>query len=69
VLATVTVARQAIADQDLPVEIELAGGIKRDNAGQAFAAGVDILVAGSAIFEATDQAGAAREIRDAALAA
>jgi ribulose-phosphate 3-epimerase len=69
VLDKVKVARQAIDDQDLPVEIEIDGGIKRDNAGQAFAAGVDILVAGSAIFEATDQAGAAREIRDAALAA
>jgi ribulose-phosphate 3-epimerase len=69
VLDKVKVARQAIDDQDLPVEIEIDGGIKRDNAGQAFAAGVDILVAGSAIFEATDQAGAAREIRDAARAA
>ena len=69
VLDKVKVARQAIDDQDLPVEIEIDGGIKHDNAGQAYAAGVDILVAGSAIFEAQVQARAAREIREAALAA
>jgi ribulose-phosphate 3-epimerase len=69
VLDKVKIARQAIDEQDLPVEIEIDGGIKRDNAGEAFAAGVDILVAGSAIFEATDQAAAARAIREAALAA
>jgi len=68
VLDKVKIARDAIDEQDLPVEIEIDGGIKRDNAGQAFAAGVDILVAGSAIFEAADQAAAARAIRDAALA-
>jgi ribulose-phosphate 3-epimerase len=69
VLDKVKVARQAIDDQDLPVEIEIDGGIKHDNAKLAYDAGVDILVAGSAIFEAADQAGAAREIRQAALAA
>jgi ribulose-phosphate 3-epimerase len=68
VLDKVKVVRQAIDDQDLPVEIEIDGGIKHDNAKQAYDAGVDILVAGSAIFEAADQAGAAREIRRAALA-
>jgi len=69
VLDKVEVLRAAIDEQDLPVEIEIDGGIKHDNAGQAYTAGVDILVAGSAIFGAHDQAGAAREIREAALAA
>jgi ribulose-phosphate 3-epimerase len=69
VLEKVKVARQSIDEQDLPVEIEIDGGIKHENAKQAYDAGVDILVAGSAIFEATDQAAAAREIREAALAA
>jgi len=69
VLDKVEVLRAAIDEQDLPVEIEIDGGIKHDNAGQAYTAGVDILVAGSAIFGAQDQAGAAREIREAALAA
>jgi|SRR5262245_46110825 len=69
VLDKVRVVRAAIDEQGLPVEIEIDGGIKVDNAGTAAAAGVDILVAGSAIFDAADEAGAARAIRDAALAA
>jgi ribulose-phosphate 3-epimerase len=69
VLDKVRAARAVIDEQGLPVEIEIDGGIKVDNAGTAAAAGVDILVAGSAIFDAVDEAGAARAIRDAALAA
>jgi ribulose-phosphate 3-epimerase len=69
VLDKVRAARQAIDEQSLPVEIEIDGGIKVDNAGTAAAAGVDILVAGSAIFDAPDEAAAARAIREAALAA
>ncbi len=69
VLDKVRAAREAIDEQGLPVEIEIDGGIKHDNAKQVYDAGVDILVAGSAIFEANDQARAAAEIRAAALAA
>jgi len=69
VLDKVRAARAAIDEQGVPVEIEIDGGIKVDNAGTAAAAGVDILVAGSAIFDAADEAGAARAIRAAALAA
>jgi len=68
-LEKVRAVRRAIDEQDLPVEIEIDGGIKADNAADAVAAGVDILVAGSAIFDAADEAAAARAIRDAALAA
>jgi ribulose-phosphate 3-epimerase len=69
VLDKVRVVRQAIDEASLPVEIEIDGGIKVDNAHDAVAAGVDILVAGSAIFAQPDPAGAARAIRDAARAA
>jgi ribulose-phosphate 3-epimerase len=69
VLDKVRALRKAIDEQGLPVEIEIDGGIKVDTAAEAAAAGVDILVAGSAIFDATDEAAAARAIRDAALAA
>jgi ribulose-phosphate 3-epimerase len=69
VLEKVKVARRAIDEAALPVEIEIDGGIKIDNAGDAVAAGVDILVAGSAIFAEPDPARAARAIRDAARAA
>jgi len=66
VLDKVRVARRAIDEAALPVEIEIDGGINLDTAGEAVAAGVDILVAGSAIFAEPDPAAAARAIRDAA---
>jgi ribulose-phosphate 3-epimerase len=66
VLDKVRVARRAIDEAGLPVEIEIDGGIKLDTAREAVAAGVDILVAGSAIFAEPDPAAAARAIRDAA---
>jgi ribulose-phosphate 3-epimerase len=69
VLEKVRILRRSIDEQGLPVEIEIDGGVKVDTAPEAAAAGVDILVAGSAIFDAPDQAAAARAIRDAALAA
>ena len=50
----------------LPVELEIDGGINRETAPRAAAAGADILVAGSAIFHADDPAAAARQIREAA---
>jgi ribulose-phosphate 3-epimerase len=66
VLDKVRAARRAIDDAALPVEIEIDGGINIDTAREAVAAGVDILVAGSAIFAEPDPAAAARAIRDAA---
>jgi ribulose-phosphate 3-epimerase len=43
--------------------IEVDGGIKSFNAAQAVAAGADVLVAGSAIFESQDYAAAIRALR------
>jgi ribulose-phosphate 3-epimerase len=60
------VARQIVDERTLPVELEIDGGIKVDNAHLAVDAGADILVAGSAIFHADDPAVAARRIREAA---
>jgi ribulose-phosphate 3-epimerase len=45
--------------------IEVDGGIKAFNAGQAVAAGADVLVAGSAVFESQDYAAAIRALRGA----
>jgi ribulose-phosphate 3-epimerase len=45
--------------------IEVDGGIKPHNAAQAAAAGADVLVAGSAIFESTDYAATIRALRGA----
>jgi ribulose-phosphate 3-epimerase len=43
--------------------IEVDGGIKRDNAAAAWQAGADVIVAGSAIFGASDYAQAIRDLR------
>jgi len=66
VLDKLTAARRVVDEGGLPVELEIDGGINRETATRAAAAGADILVAGSAIFHADDPAAAAREIREAA---
>ena len=66
VLDKLTAARRVVDDGGLPVELEIDGGINRETAPRAAAAGADILVAGSAIFHADDPAAAARQIREAA---
>ena len=35
---------------DRPIDLEVDGGVKADNAAQVIAAGADVLVAGSAVF-------------------
>jgi ribulose-phosphate 3-epimerase len=59
-------ARAEITARGLSVELEIDGGINAETAPLAAAAGVDILVAGSAIFHADDPLGAARQLRAAA---
>jgi ribulose-phosphate 3-epimerase len=66
VLDKARAARAEIDDRGLPVEIEIDGGIKIDNAHVALDAGVDILVSGTGIFGADDPAAAARAMRPAA---
>src|SRR5262245_6619227 len=66
VLDKVRAARAEIDDRGLHTEIEIDGGVKADNARLVADAGVDIIVAGSAIFHADDPAAAARAIRAAA---
>ena len=66
VLDKVRAARRVIDDGSLAVEIEIDGGIQEQTAPLAAEAGVDILVAGSAIFHAADPLDAARRIRAAA---
>jgi ribulose-phosphate 3-epimerase len=66
VLDKVRAARRLVDERSLPVEIEIDGGINLGNARLAAAAGVDILVAGTAIFGASDPREAALAIRRAA---
>jgi ribulose-phosphate 3-epimerase len=49
--------------EGLEVPIEVDGGIKLDNLEEILRAGMDIAVAGSAVFEAPDPAGAIREMK------
>ena len=59
----VSAARDLRAKRNLSFLIEVDGGIKAFNAAQAVAAGADVLVAGSAIFESQDYAAAIRALR------
>lgn len=69
VLDKVRAARRDIAERGLSTEIEIDGGINMQTAPLAAAAGVDILVAGTAVFGQADPQAAAKAIRDAATAA
>lgn len=55
--------RRMIEERGLAVEIEMDGGIGPDNIHQVVEAGVDICVAGSAAFGATDPVAAMRTLR------
>ena len=69
VLDKVSLARREIDDAGLAVDLEVDGGIDRITAPEAVAAGANVLVAGSAIFQQHSPLDAARAIRDAALSA
>jgi ribulose-phosphate 3-epimerase len=49
---------------DIPIEVD--GGIKLDNAAEIIRAGMEIVVAGSAIYDAPDPASAIRALKDIA---
>ncbi|MBS6373146.1 MAG: ribulose-phosphate 3-epimerase [Erysipelotrichaceae bacterium] len=50
-LEKVKILRQEISQRNLPVHLEIDGGINRDTARQAILAGCDVLVAGSYVFK------------------
>ncbi len=60
--------RQMIEQRKLQVEIEMDGGVGLDNIHQVTAAGVDVCVAGSAVFRHQDPAAAMRQLRRQATA-
>jgi ribulose-phosphate 3-epimerase len=57
--------RAQIGERQLPVAIEVDGGVKADNAAEICAAGADVLVAGTAIFGQPDYGAAIRALRAA----
>ncbi len=64
-LPKIKALKERIAKEKLDVEIEVDGGINADTARQAIAAGADILVAGSYIYESTDPVEAINSLRTA----
>lgn len=63
VLTKVEQARKWVEAHDLATDIEIDGGIGRDNIGMARAAGANVFVAGTAIFRAPDPGAAADDLR------
>ena len=57
--------RRQIEERQLPVAIEVDGGVKADNAAGICAAGADVLVAGTAIFGQPDYGAAIQALREA----
>jgi ribulose-phosphate 3-epimerase len=59
--------RRMIEERQLPVRIEIDGGIDLGNIASVVAAGAEIIVAGSAVFGAADPEAAVRGLREATL--
>jgi ribulose-phosphate 3-epimerase len=66
VLPKIEALREMIEARGLEIDIEVDGGVKADNAGRIAAAGANVLVAGSAVFGASDYAQSIAAIRQAA---
>jgi ribulose-phosphate 3-epimerase len=62
-LAKIAALRQSIDQRGLTVELEVDGGVKADNIGRIAAAGADVFVAGSAVFDSADYAATIGELR------
>ena len=56
--------RQRIMQRGLSTELEVDGGVKIDNIGEVVAAGADVLVAGSAVFNTEDYAATITALRE-----
>ena len=56
--------RQRITERGLATEIEVDGGVKIDNIRQVVAAGADVLVAGSAVFNTNDYTATISALRE-----
>lgn len=64
-LAKIQQLKQRIDQAGLNIRIEVDGGIKTDNIGDVRAAGADMFVAGSAIFNSDDYAGTISKMKNA----
>jgi ribulose-phosphate 3-epimerase len=62
-LTKVKEIRDEIAKRNLNVDIQVDGGITKDNANDAISAGANVLVAGSSVFKAIDRKEAIESLR------
>ena len=65
VLPKITEARNLIEQRQLPILIEVDGGIKSDNIARVVQAGGQVIVSGSGIFKTPDYAQTVRQMRQA----
>jgi ribulose-phosphate 3-epimerase len=65
VLPKIESAREWVEERGLPTDIQIDGGITPETARLAAAAGANVLVAGTAVFRASDPAVAVRDLRRA----
>ncbi len=66
-LGKISALRQRITQRGLATELEVDGGVKIDNIRQVVAAGANVLVAGSAVFNTADYAATISALRENAL--
>jgi len=66
-LDKIAALRQRITQRGLATELQVDGGVKIDNIRDVVAAGADVLVAGSAVFNSDDYAATIRALRENAL--
>ena len=64
-LEKIRMLRSMIRERELPVALEVDGGIDLGNAPQVVAAGADVLVAGNTIFSSPDPTGTIRSLKQA----
>jgi len=64
--AKISRLRGRIRALDRPILIEVDGGLKLDNVEDILRAGMDVVVAGSAVYDAPDPAGAVRALKEIA---
>jgi ribulose-phosphate 3-epimerase len=63
-LDKISALRQRITERGLSTELEVDGGVKIDNIREVVAAGADVLVAGSAVFNTEDYAATITALRE-----
>jgi ribulose-phosphate 3-epimerase len=68
VLGKIAALRRALDERELPVELEVDGGIGPGTVGAAARAGANVFVAGTAVFRASDYAAAIAALRKEAAA-